>query len=184
MLVQVCSTPFFCSLVSRSKDQPWTYFASLRFLGGQITVNASYFDRRLMISIRHRHNWIKCFNTNLLAKKNKIAPKLFAYVSTQSFKCDWLHFDAFVRCMDLLYMYINIRYYFHKDIIIIVLHAIVLIVTSVLEHGQISSVSRIVGTTVCDGVCLSVAGSSLRHYAAWVALFCYILRSLEKCLEI
>ena len=40
---------------------------------------------------------------------------------------------------------------------------VVLIVISVLEQGQICPVSHIVGTTVCDVVCLSVAGGRLRQ---------------------
>ena len=40
---------------------------------------------------------------------------------------------------------------------------LVLFVNSVLEQGQICPVSHIVGTHVCDVVCVSVAGGRMRQ---------------------
>ena len=73
------------------------------FSAGKKAIKASYFDRGLILSVKHRHIWMNWFN--ILAKMNKIAHKISCLRPITIFRAviDFI-LTVLVRCMDLLYM--------------------------------------------------------------------------------
>ena len=77
-------------------------------------------------------------------------------------KCGWLHFDLFLRCTDLLYMYNDMKKYFQKTFQL-TLYSLLLIVISVSKQGLTFPINIVVVARICDIVCLPIAGGSLWH---------------------